>query len=512
MSVNTNSQVLNLPIEDVIPNRFQPRLKFDESALNELSLSIKEHGIIQPLVVRKIGEKYEIIAGERRYKAAKMAGLTSVPAIITEMDDKQSAEVAIVENIQRKDLNPIEEARSYETLLSKGMTQEELAKKMGLSQSAVANKLRLLSLSESVKDALMEGKISERHARSLLQLKTEEEQNNWLKVILDERITVKELDNRLKGLTKKEEPKVNDVMEPPVELNNVMENNNVNNVPTNSIPDLVGMSLEPPTITNLDTVNNNVVEQPTNLDVINNNLVEPPVNIDVVNNNVESPTNIEPINNSNTIDLGIEEKPIPNKFFNFLEDEQANMKVERKKKATGFNDSIEMLNYIPEKPPVIAEPVAVPDISPVIPEVGLSSPSPDEIINNVIPSVEPINNDNSSNSGEMSVEEALANLGLIEKVEDDNSHEDEKIETTITENEEIPEESNDDEEEKEINDKTEKNNEEKNYDMDKAFELFDKLKKELREYNYSTIFTEEDDTKELKYTIIIKKEDCEEEE
>ena len=103
-----NLQVINVPIEEIIPNRFQPRLNFDESALNELSASIKEHGIIQPLILRRLEDKYEIIAGERRFKAAKMAGLMSVPAIITKMDDNKSAEVAIVENVQRKDLSAIE--------------------------------------------------------------------------------------------------------------------------------------------------------------------------------------------------------------------------------------------------------------------------------------------------------------------------------------------------------------------------------------------------------------------
>ena len=197
--MNTESQILNVPIEDIIPNRFQPRIAFDETALKELSSSIKEHGIIQPLVLRRLGDKFEIIAGERRYKAAKMAGLSSVPAIISKIDDKKSAEVAIVENIQRRDLSSIEEAKSYKQLLDKGyLTQEELAKKMGLSQSAISNKLRLLSLSEEVQEALIEGKISERHARSLLQLNTEELQNKWLEKIIKERLTVRELDKMLK--------------------------------------------------------------------------------------------------------------------------------------------------------------------------------------------------------------------------------------------------------------------------------------------------------------------------
>lgn len=198
--MNSSSQVLNIPIEDIIPNRFQPRIAFDENALRELAASIKEHGIIQPLVLRKLGDKYEIIAGERRYKAAKMAGLLSVPGIITIMDDRKSAEVAIVENVQRKDLTSIEEAKSYKALLDKGyLTQEELAKKMGLSQSAISNKLRLLNLPEKIQDALMIGKISERHARSLLQLDNSELQLEYLDKIINERLTVKELDKIIKN-------------------------------------------------------------------------------------------------------------------------------------------------------------------------------------------------------------------------------------------------------------------------------------------------------------------------
>ena len=201
-----NKQILNIPIEDIIPNRFQPRLSFDENGLKELASSIKEHGIIQPLVLRRLSDKYEIVAGERRYKAAKMAGLTSVPAIITEMDDKKSAEVAIVENVQRRDLSSIEEAKSYKALLDKGyLTQEELAKKMGLSQSAISNKLRLLSLAPSVQEALVNGKISERHARSLLVLDDLKEQEEWLEKLINERLTVKELDKRLADIKKNKE-------------------------------------------------------------------------------------------------------------------------------------------------------------------------------------------------------------------------------------------------------------------------------------------------------------------
>jgi len=152
--VNTEKKVYQISIEDIIPNRFQPRLAFDDESLKELADSIKQHGIIQPLVLRRLGNKFEIIAGERRFKAALMANLTQVPGIITELDDNASAEVAIVENIQRKDLTAIEEARSYEMLLNRGyMTQEELAKKMGISQSAISNKLRLLTLEDDVQKA-----------------------------------------------------------------------------------------------------------------------------------------------------------------------------------------------------------------------------------------------------------------------------------------------------------------------------------------------------------------------
>lgn len=199
--MNLESGVLQIHVEDIIPNRFQPRLNFDEQGLKELADSIREHGIIQPLVLRKLGEKYEIIAGERRYKAAQIVGLTTVPAVIANIDDNKSAEVALVENIQRRDLTAIEEARSYKNLLDKGyLTQEQLAKRMGLSQPAVANKLRLLNLDEEVQQALLEERISERHARTLLSLTDKAAQREWLHRIINERLTVRQLDIELKKL------------------------------------------------------------------------------------------------------------------------------------------------------------------------------------------------------------------------------------------------------------------------------------------------------------------------
>ena len=205
--MNLDQTVVQVHIEDIIPNRFQPRLNFDEQALQELADSIKEHGIIQPLVLRKLGDKYEIIAGERRYKAATLAGLSTVPAVISNIDDNKAAEVAIVENVQRKNLTAIEEARSYKNLLDKGyLTQEGLARKMGLSQPAIANKLRLLNLDDEVQQALLDEKISERHARTLLTIPDKESQKEWLHRIINERLTVRQLDTELKKSNTKIDP------------------------------------------------------------------------------------------------------------------------------------------------------------------------------------------------------------------------------------------------------------------------------------------------------------------
>ena len=154
------TKVVELDLNDVLPNRFQPRIKFSEESIQALSDSIKEHGVIQPIVVRTIGDKYEIIAGERRYKASILAGKQTIPALITDLNEKDSAEVAIIENVQRKDLTPIEEAISYKKILDMGyLTQETLALKLGKTQSTIANKLRLLNLDDDVQEALLNEKI-----------------------------------------------------------------------------------------------------------------------------------------------------------------------------------------------------------------------------------------------------------------------------------------------------------------------------------------------------------------
>lgn len=199
-------EIIEVSLDDIIPNRFQPRLSFDEQGLNELAESIRQHGIIQPLVLRKIGDKYEIIAGERRYKASYIAGLTKVPAVIIDLNDNESAEVAIVENIQRKDLSPIEEAKSYKKLLDRGyLTQDQLASRMGKNQSTVSNKLRLLNLDEKVQDALLNNKISERHARSLLKLDNKEEQKEVLDEIIEKRLNVRDTEDLINRKLNEEE-------------------------------------------------------------------------------------------------------------------------------------------------------------------------------------------------------------------------------------------------------------------------------------------------------------------
>lgn len=198
--MNDQVQVKELLLEDILPNRFQPRVKFSESEVLALAESIKNHGVIHPILVRPIGDKYEIIAGERRYKASEMAGKKTIPAIIKQLDDNQSAELALIENVQRKDLTPIEEAQSYRKVLDMGyLTQEQLAQKLGKKQSTIANKLRLLNLDEDVQNALLYEKISERHARSLLKL-SRADQKKMLKEIIDKRLTVRQTDLEIQKL------------------------------------------------------------------------------------------------------------------------------------------------------------------------------------------------------------------------------------------------------------------------------------------------------------------------
>ncbi len=207
-------EVVQLYLDDIIPNRFQPREVFDETALKELAVSIKEHGVIQPIIVRNVNGKYEIIAGERRYKASALAGLTKIPAIIRNLDDKESSKVALLENLQRRNLNPIEEARTYQKILELDqMTQDELAKTMGKSQSSVSNKLRLLSLPEEIQDAILKERISERHARALLNVEDPNVQKELVDKIISTKMSVRALEEEIQKMRGK------DASEIPIETN-----------------------------------------------------------------------------------------------------------------------------------------------------------------------------------------------------------------------------------------------------------------------------------------------------
>ena len=174
-AVESESRVNALPIAEVEPNRDQPRKEFDQEALEELAASIAEHGVLQPILVRPVSGGYQIVAGERRWRAARLAGLVEIPAVIKEMTDQEVGQAALVENLQREDLNPVEEALGYHQLMEQfGMTQEQVAKKVSKSRPAVANAVRLLGLPEEVLAFLRAGSLTAGHAKALLSLKEEE--------------------------------------------------------------------------------------------------------------------------------------------------------------------------------------------------------------------------------------------------------------------------------------------------------------------------------------------------
>lgn len=185
-----------LPITDVKPNKEQPRKNFDEDALAELADSIQQNGILQPILVRKKGAKYEIIAGERRYQAAKKAGLKEVPVVIREVSDEDVFKLALIENLQRSDLNPIEEAQGYRRLIKEGnLTQEELGKVLSKSRSAIANTLRLLDLPKEVQDLMAEGAISAGHARAILAVPSEDGRIKLAEKVVKDNLTVRQTEN-----------------------------------------------------------------------------------------------------------------------------------------------------------------------------------------------------------------------------------------------------------------------------------------------------------------------------
>jgi len=202
ISVRSRDQIHHLPLDLIRKNPHQPRKIFDELALSELSESIKLYGVIQPITVRVAeGYSYELIAGERRFKAAKLAGLSKIPAIISDMSDTNSALIALIENLQREDLNFVEEAESFRRLMNEfGFTQEVLAGKVGKSQSSVANKIRVLKLSRTVLNGLLENNLTERHGRALLALNDERAQMDVLSKVIKENLTVKKTEEFINKL------------------------------------------------------------------------------------------------------------------------------------------------------------------------------------------------------------------------------------------------------------------------------------------------------------------------
>ena len=192
---------VTLPLEEIVPNREQPRKQFDDEALADLSASIAQHGVLQPLLVRPMPDgSYQLVAGERRWRASRMAGLTEVPVVVRDMDEQEAAELALIENLQREDLNPMEEAIGYRTLMENyGMTQEQAAQVVNKSRPAVANALRLLQLPQAVTDLVSEGKLSAGHARTVLAFEGEEAQIAAANEAVAKGLSVRELERMSKA-------------------------------------------------------------------------------------------------------------------------------------------------------------------------------------------------------------------------------------------------------------------------------------------------------------------------
>lgn len=198
----TADRVINISVNDITPNPYQPRIKMDNESLEELAASIKEKGVVQPILVRSMGtDKYEIIAGERRFRACKMVGLPEVPAIVKEVNDAEAMAIAITENIQREDLNAIELARAYSSLMSEfNLTQEQLAQSVGKSRPAVANMMRLLQLPQEIQENILSGKVSMGHARALLSLEQQNLQIEVCKKIIELDLSVRQTEKLVQKL------------------------------------------------------------------------------------------------------------------------------------------------------------------------------------------------------------------------------------------------------------------------------------------------------------------------
>lgn len=206
-SLEDGARTVTLPIEEIIPNRDQPRKQFDDEALADLSASIAQHGVLQPLLVRPMPDgSYQLVAGERRWRASRMAGLTEVPVVVRDMNEQEAAELALIENLQREDLNPMEEALGYQTLMETyGMTQEQAAQVVNKSRPAVANALRLLLLPSSVADMVATGALSAGHARTVLAFEGEEARVAAAEAAVAKGLSVRELERMAKAA--KREPK-----------------------------------------------------------------------------------------------------------------------------------------------------------------------------------------------------------------------------------------------------------------------------------------------------------------
>ena len=213
---NTNKKAgeLMVKISLVEPNRNQPRKMFDKDSLDELTKSVKQYGVLQPIIVKKIGNRYEIVAGERRWRAAQAAGLAEVPVVVRDYYDQKAKEIAIIENIQRTDLNPIEEALAYKSLIEEyNLTQEELSDKVSKNRSTITNSLRLLKLSKNIQQYMIDGQISSGHARALLSLEDEGKRELLALDIMKRSLSVRDTEKAAKALSKKKNVELSDITE-----------------------------------------------------------------------------------------------------------------------------------------------------------------------------------------------------------------------------------------------------------------------------------------------------------
>lgn len=202
---------IEIDINSIYPNENQPRKNFDEERINELAQSIKEHGVIQPLIVAKDGEFYKIIAGERRWRAAKVAGLKKVPIIVKDLTDTEVMEISLIENLQREDLNPVEEAKAYKALMDEyKLTQEDISKKIGKARSSITNSIRILNLDEKVLSYIVDGTLSEGHGKALLSIEDKNMQYEIAKKIIDGGLNVRQTEQLVKTILKGKNKKVKD--------------------------------------------------------------------------------------------------------------------------------------------------------------------------------------------------------------------------------------------------------------------------------------------------------------